>query len=106
MQRVSLGGSEIVQPPSGAIFVADRPAWRKYSVTLPAVTDAQWHDAGGLIELESSGNGTEALVLPGGVSSDGVRVGLLAIHGAITNFSAQQIKRGVRAVTFEITECR
>ena len=106
MQRVSLGGSEIVQLSSGATYVADRPAWRKYSVTLPAVTDAQWSDAGGLIELESGGNGTEALLMPGGVSTDGARVGLLAIHGAITNFSAQQLRRGLRAVTFDITECR
>lgn len=106
MQRVSLGGSEIVQLTSGATFVSERPAWRKYSVTLPYVTNEQWHDAGGLIELESSGNGTEALLMPGGVSTDAARVGLLAIHGAITNFSAQQIKRGVRAVTFDITECR
>jgi hypothetical protein len=106
MQRVSLGGAEIVQLTSGATFVSARPSWRKYSVTLPYVTNEQWHDAGGLIELESSGNGTEALIMPGGVSSDSARVGLLAVHGVITNFSAQQIKRGVRAVTFEITECR
>ena len=106
MQRVALGGAEIVQLTSGAMFVSQRPSWRKYAVTLPYVTDAQWHDAGGLIELESSGNGTEALLIPGGVSSDADRVGLLAIHGAVTNFTAQQIKRGVRAVTFDITECR
>ena len=106
MQRVSLGGAEIVQPSSGAIFTAVRPSWRKYSVTLPAVTDAQWGDAGGLLELESLGNGTEALLMPGGVSSDAARVGLLAIHGSITNFGSQQIKRGLRAVTFDVTECR
>ncbi len=106
MQRVSLGGAEIIQPTSGAIFASQRPSWRKYSVTLPAVTDAQWGDDGGLLELESLGNGTEAFLMPGGVSSDSARVGSLAIHGAITNFSAQQIKRGIRAVTFDITECR
>jgi hypothetical protein len=106
MQRSALGGAEIVQPPSGAIFAATRPAWRKYSVTLPDVTDAQWSDAGGLMELESMGNGTEALFMPGGVSTDAPRVGLLAIHGAVTNFTAQQIRRGLRAVTFDITECR
>ena len=106
MQRSSQGGAEIVQPTSGAIFSAARPSWRKYGVTLPAVTDAQWSDDGGLIELESMGNGTEVLFMPQGVSSDAARVGLLAIHGVVTNFSAQQLRRGLRAVTFEITECR
>ena len=106
MQRSSQGGAEIVQPTSGAIFSAARPSWRKYSVTLPAVTDAQWGDDGGLIELESMGNGTEVLFMPQGVSSDAARVGLLAIHGVMTNFSAQQLRKGLRAVTFEITECR
>lgn len=106
MQRGVFGGSEIVQPPSGAIFTATRPSWRKYSVSLPAVTDTQWGDAGGLMELESLGNGAEALFMPNGVSSDGARVGLLAIHGAVTGFNSQQIRQGLRAVTFDITECR
>lgn len=104
--RSVLGGAEIVQPPSGAIFASQRPSWRKYSVSLPAVTDAQWSDPGGLIELESLGNGAEALFLPAGVSTDGARVGALAIHGAVTGFNSQQIRRGLRAVTFDITECR
>lgn len=106
MQRGVLGGSEIVQPPSGAIFTSTRPSWRKYSVTLPAVTDAQWNDEGGLIELESLGNGAEVLFMPAGVSSDSARVGLLAIHGAISGFNSQQLRRGLRAVTFDITEGR
>lgn len=106
MPRSVLGGSEIVQPSSGAIFASSRPAWRKYSVSLPAVTDAQWLDPGGLMELESMGNGTEALFLPAGVSTDGARVGALAIHGAITGFNSQQIRRGLRSVTFDITEGR
>ena len=106
MPRAVLGGAEIVQPPSGAIFASARPSWRKYSVSLPAVTDAQWSDPGGLMELESMGNGTEALFLPGGVSTDGARVGALAIHGAITGFNSQQIRRGLRSVTFDITEGR
>jgi hypothetical protein len=106
MQRSAQGGAEIVQIPSGATFVSTRPTWRKYSVALSAVTDAQWGDAGGLMELESLGNGTEALFMPQGVSSDAARVGLLAIHGVVTNFSVQQLRRGLRAVTFDITECR
>lgn len=106
MPRGVLGGSEIVQPPSGAVFPSARPSWRKYSVTLPAVTDAQWNDEGGLIELESLGNGAEVLFMPAGVSSDAPRVGLLAIHGFITGFNSQQLRRGLRAVTFDITESR